>query len=120
MPALPGTVVSPAVCAKTSVAQQESTMKFKWIVFAGAALIAASSVMTADAALARAKHKVARHCDDRAGQGPIFYGFLFNPRPQPNGCAPAVYTYGRYVGQDPDPFIRQQLNRDPRTGYDPF
>jgi hypothetical protein len=32
-------------------------------------------------------------------------------------CAPPVYQYGRYIGQDPDPFIRFQLNRDPGTGY---
>jgi hypothetical protein len=38
------------------------------------------------------------------------------PPPGPNGCAPAVYQYGRYVGQDPDPFIRLQLMRDPKTG----
>jgi len=40
-----------------------------------------------------------------------------NPAPRPNGCAPPAYAYGRYVGQDPDPFIRQQLRRDPATGY---
>ena len=44
-------------------------------------------------------------------------GWLFNPAPQPNGCAPPVYAYGRYIGQDPDPFIRLQLKRDPATGY---
>jgi hypothetical protein len=27
-----------------------------------------------------------------------------------------VYQYGRYVGQDPDAFVRLQLMRDPKTG----
>jgi hypothetical protein len=40
-----------------------------------------------------------------------------NTGPQPNGCAPPVYAYGKYVGQDPDPNIRLQLLRDPATGY---
>ena len=31
-------------------------------------------------------------------------------------CAPPVYNYGRYIGQDPDPYIRLQLMRDPATG----
>jgi hypothetical protein len=91
-------------------------MKFRWIVVT----ITALGVIAADSALARAKHKVIRHCANEPAHEFTLYGFLFNPRPQPNGCAPPVYTYGRYVGQDPDPFIRQQLNRDPRTGYWPF
>jgi hypothetical protein len=43
--------------------------------------------------------------------------FGVRPEPHPNGCAPAVYQYGKYVGQDPDAGIRQQLLRDPATGY---
>jgi hypothetical protein len=46
--------------------------------------------------------------------------FLFGPGPpqQPNGCAPAVYNGGEFIGQDPDPNIRYQLNRDPTNeGY---
>jgi hypothetical protein len=41
-------------------------------------------------------------------------GMLFStgPEPQANGCAPAVYSGGRFVGQDPDPNIRLQLRRD--------
>ena len=74
-------------------------------------------VVAADPALARVKHKLARHCVDQTADGPSLYGFFFNPPPQPNGCAPPVYAYGHYVGQDPDPYIRQQLNRDPQTGY---
>lgn len=29
--------------------------------------------------------------------------------------APPVFAYGEYQGADPDPFIRQQLMRDPPT-----
>jgi hypothetical protein len=38
--------------------------------------------------------------------------FSTGPAPQANGCAPAVYSGGRFVGQDPDPNIRLQLQRD--------
>jgi hypothetical protein len=38
--------------------------------------------------------------------------FSTGPGPQANGCAPAVYSGGRFVGQDPDPNIRLQLRRD--------
>ncbi len=95
-------------------------MKFSWIVVAGAALVAVSSVIAADPALARARHKAVRHCVDRTARDPGLFGFFFNPAARPNGCAPPVYQYGRYVGQDPDPFIRLQLRRDPTTGYSPL
>jgi hypothetical protein len=94
-------------------------MKFNWGVIAAITLIAGLSVVATDPALARVKHRIARHCADQT-RGPTVYGFFLNPAPQPNGCAPPVYTAGRYVGQDPDPFIRQQLNRDPQTGYWPY
>ncbi len=94
-------------------------MKFSRIVIVGIASIAGLGVVTSDPALARAKHKqkIARHCVDQPSRGPTFYGFLFNPPPEPNGCAPPVYYAGRYIGQDPDPRIRFQLFRDPDTGY---
>ena len=95
-------------------------MKWRWLFVLGAGLAVAATP-------ALAKHKkyhhrhyrhyyVSRACADR----PLEFswsGWLFNPRPGPNGCAPPVYQYGEYVGQDPDPFIRQQLRRDPATGY---
>ena len=89
-------------------------MKFGWIVIT----LAGFAFIAADPALARAKHKVVR-CDDRP-QPFTWGGIVTNPAPRPNGCSPAVYNYGRYVGQDPDPFIRQQLMRDPQTGYTQF
>jgi hypothetical protein len=47
-------------------------------------------------------------------------GMLFStgPEPQANGCAPPVYSGGRFIGQDPDPNVRLQLRRDPdNEGY---
>ena len=91
-------------------------MKSGWlgIAFAGIALVAAGP------ALERKHHKPApqpAQCVD----GPYQFtwgGLLFNTRPQPNGCAPAVTEFGQYIGQDPDPNIRFQLRRDPATGYE--
>lgn len=95
-------------------------MKFRLIVVATAAL----GVIAADPALARVKHRhivkyhhAAARCVD---QNVIFsWDFIWTPRPdpQPNGCAPPAYAYGRYVGQDPDPNIRFQLRRDPDPYY---
>jgi hypothetical protein len=90
-------------------------MKLGWIVILAAGL----AVIAADPALARAKNKAQSQCNPRP-QSFTWGGIITNPAPQPNGCAPAVYQYGRYVGQDPDPFIRQQLLRDPQTGYSQF
>jgi hypothetical protein len=74
-------------------------------------------VITADPALARVKAKARAHCADP----PYSFSWSFllpgHPGPQPNGCAPPVYAYGKYIGQDPDPNIRFQLLRDPATGY---
>jgi len=94
-------------------------MKFNWIAMAVAALVAGLAVTATDPALARVKQKAKRHCIDRPQQF-SWSGVFFNPAPQPNGCAPPVYAYGKYVGQDPDPNIRFQLQRDPATGYSPY
>jgi hypothetical protein len=91
-------------------------MKLGWIVFAVAGLVTGLAVIAADPALARTKHKAHSVCVDRR-QTFTWGGIITNGAPRPNGCAPAVYQYGRYVGQDTDPFIRQQLMRDPQTGY---
>jgi hypothetical protein len=102
--------------------KQERDMTFKWIAIAAIGLVA--GLIAADPASARAKHpkqlkhKVARACVEQP-QVFTFGGIFSNRAPQPNGCAPAVYARGRYVGQDPDPFIRSQLLRDPDTGYHP-
>jgi hypothetical protein len=93
-------------------------MKFVWFAIAAAAV----SVATAGSVSARAKHSPPQRtqCADQPYQ--FSWGFLLpgQPAPQPNGCAPPVYQYNRYIGQDPDPNIRFQLNRDPATGYGPL
>jgi hypothetical protein len=104
--------------------KQERDMTFKWIAIAAIGLTAGVALVATDPALAQAKkskqprQKIARACVDRP-QTFTFGGIFFNPAPQANGCAPAVYARGRYVGQDPDPFIRSQLLRDPDSGYSP-
>jgi hypothetical protein len=91
-------------------------MTYRWSV----AAIAVLGLLAADPALARSKVK--RACADQpvpsAMNGLAQYLLVpTNRAPQPNGCAPPVYAYGKYVGQDPDPNIRFQLMRDPATGY---
>jgi hypothetical protein len=38
--------------------------------------------------------------------------FSTGPAPHANGCAPAVYDGGDFVGQDPDPNVRLELRRN--------
>lgn len=94
-------------------------MKFGRITIAVVACVAGLGMAAVDAAQARTKHRAKARCVDRPME--FSWGGIFtNPAPQPNGCSPAVYEYGKYVGQDPDPFIRHELRRDPRTGYSQF
>ena len=87
-------------------------MQLRWLVVALAGL----AVVAADAAEAQSRNKTGSQCDARPMQF-SWSGIWFNTRPLPNGCAPPVYAYGEYVGQDPDARIRQQLRQDPATGY---
>jgi hypothetical protein len=96
-------------------------MKVRWLVLA----IVAVGVIAAEPALARAKHRAKARCADQ--QVPFSWDglgrYLLLPTdraPKPNFCSPPVYNYGKFVGQDPDPNIRFQLNRDPATGYSPL
>lgn len=89
-------------------------MKLRWQL----ALIAGVALLAADPALARSRHKAVR-CVDRPATSWL-EGLILNGPPPPNGCAPAVHEYGRYIGQDPDANIRAQLRRDPQTGYTQF
>lgn len=90
-------------------------MKIRWLVVASALL----GIVAADPALAQSRKKkpIKPQCVDQPFQFSWEKLFFDGGPPPPNGCAPPVYQYGRYVGQDPDPFIRQQLMRDPATGY---
>ena len=88
-------------------------MKTAWIVIAAIAALA-----VADPALARPRHKskaAISRCQPEPARA--WFSLYSRPEPQANGCAPAVYQYGKFIGQDPDPNIRQQLLRDPGTGY---
>jgi hypothetical protein len=91
-------------------------MKSRWLFVAGVAL-AGLAVAAADPALARSRHhKVRPVCANPPVQFSL-ERLLFNGPPHPNGCAPSVFAYGEYIGQDPDPRIRHDLRRDPATGY---
>jgi hypothetical protein len=120
---LPATVAGLASCQiyglpLVTAGQQERDMNCKWIAIAAVGLSAGLALVATDPAAARAKRKAPRQCVEQP-QVFTFGGIFSNPAPQPNGCAPAVYARGKYVGQDPDPFIRSQLRRDPDTGYHP-
>lgn len=99
-------------------------MQIRWIVGACAVI----GLLAADPALARsksAKMKARAQCVDRNvpfSWDRTFYHLIVpsDRAPRPNGCSPAVHTYGRFIGQDPDYNIRFQLNRDPETGYAPL
>lgn len=94
-------------------------MTLRWLVAVLAGVGLVLSLTATDPASARARQKAKPHCNDK----PEVFSWdklLFGNPPPPNGCAPPVFQYGRYVGQDPDPNIRFQLNRDPQTGYTQF
>jgi hypothetical protein len=83
-------------------------------------IAAAILVIAATPALAqKPRHRAPAHCVD--GRQPFtLVEMLFStgPAPQANGCAPAVYEGGRFVGQDPDPNVRLELRRNPdNEGY---
>jgi hypothetical protein len=93
----------------------EKTMKFGWLVIA----LAGFGMIASDPALARTKHKVRVPPQCVVDQPATFSleGLILNHKPKPNGCSPAVYQYGQYIGQDPDLYIRAYMMRDPDTGY---
>lgn len=90
-------------------------MKFGWIFLVVAALALAAA---GNAEAARKKPRP-RCVDQPRSAGWVLLPGSYNYVPAANGCSPAVYGFGRYLGQDPDPFIRQQLLRDPSTSYTP-
>jgi hypothetical protein len=93
-------------------------MKMRWLVLGLSGLAVAALVAApADAAPRKSKVKAQRTvCAD--GPAPFsWHGVIFNGKPQPNGCAPAVFEHGEYIGQDPDLNIRAALRRAPNTGY---
>ena len=84
-------------------------MKTKTIVAALALALVATPAMAK-----KSKPRVQPACVDTWVRQLSLAEVLFSSRPEPqaNGCAPAVYAAGRFVGQDPDPRIRYQLRRN--------
>ncbi len=91
-------------------------MNLRGLMLGIAGLGLALGTIAADPAQARVRKKPPAACIDRPASFSL-ERFILNGAPQPNGCAPAVIEHGQYIGQDPDPNIRAQLRRDPRTGY---
>ncbi len=92
-------------------------MNVRWLMLGIAGLGLALGTIAADPAQARARHKVPAGCVVNRPLPFSWERFFSNGPPRPNGCAPAVIEHGVYIGQDPDPNIRAQLRRDPRTGF---
>lgn len=94
-------------------------MNVRWLVIGFSGLVsglAVAALVAAEPADARPRKKASVVCADRPA--PFSWrGVIFNGKPRPNGCAPAVFEYGEYIGQDPDPNVRAALRRDPNTGY---
>ena len=89
-------------------------MQLRWLVIASAVI----GVIATDPALARPRK--AKSLKPVCIDCPTTFSFeklIFGPRPDPNYCAPPVYSYGSYVGQDPDRNIRAYMLRDPASGY---
>ena len=83
-------------------------------------IAALALVLVASPALAqKPRHRAEPACADPRSQfNLVEMIFSTGPAPQANGCAPAVYNGGRFIGQDPDPNIRLQMRRDPdNEGY---
>ena len=84
-------------------------MKTKTIVAA-----IALALVAAPALAQKSRHRAPVGCVDARSQfNLVEMIFSTGPEPQANGCAPAVYSGGRFIGQDPDPNIRLQMRRDP-------
>ena len=89
-------------------------MKTGWLAVAlAAAALAAGPALSAP----RRAPPPRPQCVDRPYEF-SWLGVLTNEKPVANGCAPAVHEHGYYIGQDPDPNIRFQLQRQPQTGYE--
>jgi hypothetical protein len=75
--------------------------------------LAVFALVASPALAQKSRHRAPPGCvDTRTHFSVMEMIFSTGPEPQANGCAPAVYSGGRFVGQDPDPNIRLQLRRD--------
>ncbi len=96
-------------------------MNFRRLLVLCAVLIVGGTGLSAHSAHARHirwVHRTRLQCVDAPLRFSL-HKLLFGTKPQPNGCAPPVFSGADYIGQDPDPYIRSQLLRDPDTGYTP-
>jgi hypothetical protein len=92
-------------------------MKFGLVAIA----LAATLVALTGPAGAEKKHHGKRHvaaaaCDDRPTRFDLDFLWSEGNVPRANGCAPAVYQNGKFIGQDPDPNVRLELSRNPAEG----
>lgn len=79
------------------------------IIIAAAALLFGLS----QAAAQSGHYRAAPGCVDARKPFSLFEMiFSTGHEPQANGCAPAVYSGGRFIGQDPDPNVRLELRRN--------
>ncbi|MGB7259614.1 MAG: hypothetical protein WBD48_16175 [Pseudolabrys sp.] len=93
-------------------------MKFRWILAAaiGAAVLGAGPAAAKHEKYR--KHYSRQYCKDRAHTFSWSEFLSFHqPAPAWNGCAPPVYVNGDFAGQDPDPNVRLQLQRDMGQDY---
>jgi hypothetical protein len=83
-------------------------------------IAAVALALVATPALAqKSRHRAAAGCAPAQKHFSLLDTILSTgPAPQANGCAPAVYSGGHFIGQDPDPAVRSQLRRNPEMeGY---
>ena len=76
-------------------------------------LIAAIAVAMLDVSPASARKR--RVVEPNPCTGMLLYDFFRGecpPEPRWNGRSPPVYVDGKYIGQDPDPRIRMQMQRE--------
>jgi hypothetical protein len=118
---LKNTVIAGNVCqcAALPVGRRVTETRMKFGMCATA--LAAAAVALTGAAAAATMHYGKRHaaphrCVDRPYQSSWDFLWSTGNEPRANGCAPAVYQSGRYIGQDPDANVRLQLMRDPAEG----
>jgi hypothetical protein len=84
------------------------------------ALAATLVALTGPAEAAKKHHgkraAAALACDERPTR--FDWDFIWSEGnvPRANGCAPAVYQNGKFIGQDPDPNVRLELSRNPAEG----
>jgi hypothetical protein len=96
-------------CARGVISTQipiidEALMKLLTLALSAATLLA----LAASAAQAASHHHSRNYRGAYAYRGPVNAGRVGSPGP--------IYKRGHYLGTDPDPSVRYQINRDPYDG----